>query len=202
MTRLTLLAVALAAAPAAQVAPTAQVAYGDPVPLAADAFDVADGSQATLDAVAGPAGLAVVFWSNACPWADRYAPRLADLVRRYTPAGVGFALVNANRPAPGERGAAAASREATAAAGLAAPYLLDPDGRLAAAFGAQSAPHVYFFGPDRTLLYSGALDDSPVSAERVQVPYLAQAMDQSIAGLPVEVRQTAAFGCTIKRAAE
>jgi len=95
-----------------------------------------------------------------------------------------------------------ASREAVTAAGLAAPYFLDPQGRLAASFGATNAPHAFFFGPAGTLLYDGALDDSPAAADRVQVPYLAQAMDQSVAGLPIDVQRTQAFGCTIKRAAE
>ena len=196
MTRPLLLALTLAAAPAAQIT------YGDAVPLAGESFAAADGSQNSLSAVSGSAGLVVVFWSNACPWADRYTPRLADLVGRYTPAGVGFVLVNANDPAQADVEAAAGSREAVAASGLAVPYFLDPAGRLAAAFGAVNSPHVFYFGPAGTLLYDGALDDSPVSPERVQVPYLAQAMDQSIAGLPIEVQRTAAFGCTIKRAGE
>lgn len=181
-------------------APSAQVTYGDPVPQASTAFTTADGSSTTLDAARGSAGLAVVFWSNACPWTDRYTPRLADLVARYTPAGVGFVLVNANDPAASERETTAASRASATAAGLAVPYLADPGGALAAAFGARSAPHAFFFGPDGTLLYDGTIDDSPASADRVRVPYLAQAMDQSVAGLPIEVQRTQAFGCTLKRA--
>ena len=183
-------------------APSAQVVYGDPVPQLSVAFATADGSSTTLDAARGPAGLVVVFWSNACPWTDRYTPRLADLVARYTPAGVGFVLVNANDPAASPRETPAASRESATAAGLAVPYLADPSGALAAAFGARSAPHAFFFGPDGTLLYDGTLDDSPASEDRVRVPYLAQAMDQSVAGLPVEVQRTQAFGCTLKRSAQ
>ncbi len=196
MTRLFLLALALA------VAPAAQISYGAAVPLASEGFDAADGSQNSLSDASGSAGLVVVFWGNACPWTDRYAPRLADLVGRYTPAGVGFVLVNANDPAQNERESAAVSREAITSSRLAVPYFLDPQGRLALAFGATNAPHVFFFGPSGTLLYDGALDDSPASAERVQVPYLAQAMDQSVAGLPIEIQRTQAFGCTIKRVAE
>ena len=196
MTRLIpLLALVWAAAPAAQVV------YGDPVPQASAPFATADGARTTLDAAGGPAGLVVVFWSNACPWTDRYAPRLADLVARYTPAGVGFVLVNSADPAVGPRETPEASRETATAAGLAVPYLADPDGTLAAAFGARSTPHAFFFGPDGLLRYDGTIDDSPASADRVRTPYLAQAMDQSVAGLPIEVQRTQAFGCTVKRAA-
>ena len=176
--------------------------YGDPVPLADASFAAADGAQTTLATATGSAGLVVVFWSNACPWTDRYAPRLADLVARYTPAGVGFVLVNSNDPAQNERETAAASRGAAASAGLAVPYLADPSGQLAAAFGAENAPHAFFFDGTGALRYDGTLDDSPTSPDRVRVPYLAQAMDQSVAGLAIEVQRTQAFGCTIKRAGE
>lgn len=197
MTRLLPLVLLVAAGAAAQ-----PLGYGDAVPLDDQSFTAADGSQTSLAAASGDAGLVVVFWSNACPWTDRYAPRLADLVARYTPAGFGFVLVNANDPAQNERESAAASRETATSAGLAVPYLADPSGRLAAAFGAVNAPHAFFFDGTGALRYDGTLDDSPTSPDRVRVPYLAQAMDQSVAGLPIEVQRTQAFGCTIKRGAE
>ena len=175
------------------------ITYGDALPMADAALASADGSQTTLSASAGAAGLVVVFWSNACPWTDRYAPRLADLAERYTPAGIGFVLVNANDPAQSDRESATASREHATGAGLVMPYLADPSGALATAFGASSAPHVFFFDAGRVLRYDGTLDDSPASADRVRVPYLAQAMDQSVAGLPIEVQRTQAFGCALKQ---
>ena len=94
------------------------------------------------------------------------------------------------------------SREAATSAGLAVPYLADPDGGLATAFGATNTPHVFFFDGAGALRYDGTIDDSPTSPDRVRVPYLAQAMDQSIAGLAIEVQRTQAFGCTIDRAGE
>lgn len=196
MTRLLLLAALLVAAPAS----AQELTFGAPLPLADEAFSAADGAAQSLAEVAGPEGLVVLFWSNTCPWTERYTPRLAQLIGTYTPAGVGFVLVNSN--APGDGDAAATARETVARGGLAVPYLLDPAGRLAAAFGARNAPHAYFFDGSRSLRYTGALDDSPASAERVRVPYLSQAMDQSVAGLPIEVQQTQAIGCTIDRAGE
>ena len=194
MIRSLLVALALVVA----AAPSAQIAYGDPIPLAGQEFNVGS-SMSTLDQIAGPAGLVVVFWSNACPWTERYTPRLGDLVGTYVPAGIGMVLVNSNDPAQNERESAVATREWQAQSGVSTPYLSDPDGALAAAFGARNAPHAFFFGPDGTLMYDGAIDDSPAAADRVQVPYLAQAMDQSIAGMAIEVQRTQSFGCSIKR---
>ena len=102
-----------------------------------------------------------------------------------------------------ELGAPGVSPDETATrGGLAVPYVLDSQGLLAGAFGVRNAPHAYFFDGGGALRYSGALDDSPASADRVRVPYLAQAMDQSVASLPIEVQQTQAIGCTIERAGE
>lgn len=195
MTRL--LALSLLFASAA----SAQLAVGDPLPSPDAPLAAADGSTLSLASAAGDEGLAVLFWSNTCPWTERYADRVAEIVRVYVPAGIGVVLVNSNDPS-NERASATASREHASASALAAPYLLDGDGRLADAFGATNTPHAFFFGPGNTLLYEGAIDDGPASPARVEVAYLRQAMDQSVAGLAVEVQQTRAIGCKIDRAGE
>ena len=179
---------------------SAQLVPGDALPSADVTFETADGARLRLADTAGEGGLVVLFWSNACPWADKYAARVASLVEGYLPAGIGMVLVNANDAVANERENAAASRQKAADAGLSVPYVLDTTGDLARAFGARNAPQAFFFGPARTLLYLGAIDDSPADPLRVTTPYLQRAMDQSIAGLPVEVQQTQAFGCTLKPA--
>ena len=189
MTRLLPLA-ALIGMLVAATAPAAQINTGDPLPVADQVFATAGGAQSSLAAQAGRAGLVVVFWSTTCPWADRYAPRLAELVEGYQSAGFGFVLVDSNGPD--------ALRQPLADT-LSLPVLQDPDGEVADAFGARRAPHAFLFGPGLGLLYDGSIDDSPASAARVRTPYLAQAMDQSVAGLPVEVQRTQAFGCTSDR---
>lgn len=213
MTRLLALAGLLLATGAAR----AQAPDATPLPLADQTLAAANGSSLTLGSAAGPEGLVVLFWSTACPWTERYAPRVSDLVSSYAPAGVGFVLVNSDGPvatteaaaseaamggaAPaGEKGerASLSARRRQASSALTPPYVDDADGSLAGAFGARSTPHVFFFGPDQTLVYDGAIDDSPADAGRARVSYLQQAMDQSIAGIPVEVMKTQAFGCTIK----
>lgn len=181
----------------APCAASAQIESPTMLPDVGQVMDVQNGSSLRLDAAVGPEGVVVAFWSTACPWADRYAPRLQELIEGYAPAGVGFVLVAEGTPAD-TTGGVGTTRRRPAAAGLSAPYVADADGTLRAALGARSAPHVFFFGPDRTLVYDGAIDDSPADADRVQVSYLRQAMDQSIAGIPVEITRTQAFGCTIR----
>lgn len=175
MTRtLLLLALAVFAAGSAR----AQLAYGDALPS----------DHAALTGAAADAGLVVVFWDASCPWTERYADRLGALAATYRPAGVGFAFVDVGGPV---------EDDADAPRRPAGPVVTDTGGAIAGAFGVQRAPHVFFFGADRTLVYDGALDDSPAFPDRVQAPYLRLALDQSIAGLPIEIQRTQAFGCKV-----
>lgn len=198
-----ILAVVLVGAPVAHAqdstdASPATLTIGSSLPDAERVVQTATGTTTTLVDAAGPAGLVVVFWSNTCPWGDRYAARVADLVAAYAPAGFGVVLVSALGPDRVADASVVASRDELSATGLTVPYLLDTDGALGAAFGVKSAPHAFLFGPARTLLYDGAIDDSPSSADRVERPYLREALDRSVASLPVEVQRTQAFGCRVR----
>lgn len=174
------------------------VAVGSSLPGAADGtFQLADGSSATLRSLMGESGLVVVFWSNVCPWTERYADRLAILARDYQPAGVRFVAVNSNDSTRFPEEDVASMRRVAAQNGFDFPYLVD-DGSLARALGARNTPQVYFFGMDTVLKYMGAIDSSPADPSRVETPYLKNAMDQHLAGQAIEVRQTNALGCTIK----
>lgn len=159
----------------------------------------ADGNT-TLGTLMGEQGLVVAFWSNVCPWTDRYAQRLVDLSRDYEPAGVGFVAINSNDSTRFPDENLAAMRLLADSEGISFPYVMDDGGAIAQTFGAGNTPQVFFFGPDFSLLYDGAIDDSPADANRVTTPYLRQAMDQSLASQAVDVQRTNALGCTIKLA--
>lgn len=197
MTRLVWLLAALAAAVPAR----AQLATGDALPAPGQALPTVDGRSTTLAGEAGTQGLVVLFWSNTCPWGDRYAGRVAALADTYRPAGFGVVLVNSNAPDRLEAESPEAGRAALAEAGLALPYLLDADGAVATAFGVRSAPHAFVFDGGGQLAYDGAIDDSPSSADRVERAYLTEALDRLVAGLPVEIQKTQPFGCRMRRVA-
>ncbi len=164
---------------------------GSALPHADQSFTTTDGATLTLGAASGSAGLAVVFWSDACPWVDKYADRMGSLAESYGRAGVGFVFVQ-SEPLSEEGGGSNPG----------APVVLDVEGELASSMGARNAPQAFFFGPDGGLAYQGAIDDSPANVDRVRVPYLQQAMDQSIAGMPIEVQSTRALGCSIQTAGQ
>lgn len=196
MSRALLVALALVA----PLALRAQPAVGDAMPEGDRLLPAVAGAERTLASLRGTDGLVVVFWSNTCPWGDRLANRVSALADDYAAQGVEVVLVNSNAPKRLEAESTEAGREELATFARPLPYLLDGDGVVAAAFGVRSAPHVFYFGADGRLVYHGAFDDSPSSADRVEQPWLRTALDQALAGLPVTVAPTLPFGCRLEPA--
>lgn len=149
-----------------------------------------------LSEVAGSQGTVLVFWSNRCPWVDRYEGRLQELVEAYERQGVGFALVNANDPSSNPRESLEESRRRAQDYDI--PYLIDEEGRLAEALGASRTPQVFVFDRSNTLVYVGAIDDSPGDPRNVDETYLRDALEAMVQGQDVEVEETEAFGCILR----
>ncbi|MBX6392063.1 MAG: thioredoxin family protein [Burkholderiales bacterium] len=81
--------------------------------------------------------------------------------------------------------------------------LMDADGKIGKAYGAKTTPHMYIIDPQGTLVYAGAIDSIP--SARVEdidkaTNYVKQAFGELMAGKPVSVATTTAYGCTVKYA--
>jgi thiol-disulfide isomerase/thioredoxin len=196
------LLVALALAATALPAAAQPLQIGQPLPEAAFSLTSAAGGPLSLSGLAGENGLVVVFWSNVCPWTDRYADRLAALAREYEPAGIGFVAVNANDSTRFPDEDVATMRLTADRAGFSFPYAVDGGGLLANVLGATNTPQAFFFDSATVLRYRGAIDNSPADPARVDVAYLRNAMDFVLAGEEVEVQSTNALGCTVKTAGQ
>ncbi len=177
-----------------------EIPLGSEMPSTSVQLSRVNGGQATLAGLQGEAGTVVVFWSNQCPWVEKYEGRITALVNDYGERGIGFVLINSNNPDayPQEAAAAGAERFSTAGYPSGLAYLTDPASDVANAFGAQRTPHVYVFGADASLVYVGTIDDSPGDPSNVKEHYLRQALDAVLGGSGVPVPRTKAFGCTIK----
>ena len=171
-----------------------ELPLGSSMPMADQAMPQADGSQASLSSLAGTTGTVVIFWSNQCPWVDKYEGRVKALHNDYSGQSINFVLVNSNDASAFPQESAQVSAEA----GYAMPYLMDKSSVLANAFGASRAPHVYVFDGDQSLVYVGTIDDSPGDPGNVKNTYLADALSALVSGDAIPVAKTKAFGCTIK----
>ena len=174
-----------------------ELALGSKIPGADVSRVNVNGGSVSISALSGSSGTVVVFWSNQCPWVDKYHGRFAQIVADFSERGMGFVLVNSNDAAAfPQESVEESARVASKLSGV--TYLSDPDGQLAKAFGAERTPHVYVFNASGELAYVGTIDDSPGDPGNVTSSYLRDALDALASGRTATVPKTKAFGCTIK----
>lgn len=181
---------------AAQTAKPLDIGAALPVPNRS--MQNAGGSATSFDQAMGDQGLAVIFWSNTCPWVAKYDERVVALAEEYEAAGVGFIIVNANDPGAYPEESFAAMKQQVSANGYEFPYVVDEGSQAAKAFGASRTPQIFLFDTSKTLVYEGTVDDSPSDPSQVEEEFFRNAMNQLIAGTEITVQKTNAFGCTIK----
>jgi len=81
------------------------------------------------------------------------------------------------------------------------PYLFDETQLTAKTYGATKTPHVYILqkvGLEYVVKYIGAIDDNYEDEKSVKEKYVENALDNLIAGKPVNPETTKAIGCGIK----
>lgn len=181
------------AVPASQAQPK-ELPLGSALPSTDLTVQVVDGSSTTIGALVGARGTVFLFWSNQCPWTDKYQDRVVELIRTYKPSGISFVIINANDPAafPKETAAEGAKK------GLPMPYVIDPGSVFAQSVGASRTPHVFAFDANKVLVYVGSIDDSPGDPGNVKQSYLRDVLEALKSGAAVAVDPTKAFGCTLK----
>ncbi len=156
------------------------------------------GKNITLANAKGDAGTLVVFSCNTCPWVIRWEDRYVSLANTYAQKGIGMVVVNSNAARFGGEDSLEEMLEHAKNKGYNFPYAQDPESELASAFGATKTPHIYLFNGDDKLVYRGAIDDNAKNAKKVDVPFLANAIDALLAGNPINPQTTKALGCSIK----
>jgi peroxiredoxin len=151
--------------------------------------------------------LVVVFTCDHCPVAQVYEQRIEKLYKDYGPRGVAVVAIQGNDPRAltiDELDSSDTSdtleemKVRVAWKHLHYPYLYDGATQsVARAYGPQATPHVFIFDKSRLLRYEGRFDDN-FRIEKVTAQDAVNAIDALLAGKPVPVDQTAAFGCSTK----
>lgn len=174
------------------------LSVGSSLPSGTVQLQQLDGSSVSVRSLLGEGGTAFVFWSNQCPWTDRYEERIQRLAANVRNAGIQFVLVNANAGANTSAESLEQSRQHANRRGYEIPYVRDANARFARALGASRTPHVFLFDGQGTLVYKGAFDDSPSGSDRANNPYLRNALEALLDGERPDVADTEPFGCTLK----
>lgn len=147
----------------------------------------------------------VLEWLNyGCPFVKKHyqSGNMQDLQDKYREKGVvWFSVVSS---APGKQGyypPAEMNEMNEENENRATAVLLDPEGAVGKAYGAQTTPQMYVIDPQGTLLYNGAIDDKPssrISDIEGATNYLVQALEEAMAGEPVSQPTTKPYGCSVK----
>jgi len=154
-----------------------------------------DGKAVALkDLLAKSKAVTVVFVATKCPVSNAYNTRMEALGKEYAAKGIPLVGINSNKTEP-----AAEVREHAEKHGLTFPVLKDDGNRIADAYGATHTPEVFVLDPKGNLLYHGRIDENQDDPQGVKSPDLRNALDAVLAGKPVPVAETKAFGCSIKR---
>lgn len=135
----------------------------------------------------------MTFVSVECPVSNDYNERMTALFKDYGAKGVHFVFVNSNS----NENASAVEAHAKQA-GFPFPVYKDANNVVADKFGATVTPESYVFNAEGKLVYHGSIDDQR-NANNVTEKRLRKALDETMAGKPVSVAETKAFGCTIKK---
>jgi len=160
-----------------------------------DDFTLTDynGKSYTLSADKASKAIVIMFISARCPVSNSYNDRMSALYEDYLPKGILFIAINSNNQEDIKE-----VKEHAKEHKFPFRVLKDRGNKVADAYDAQVTPEIYVVNQKHELLYHGRIDNSRREDE-VESKDLRNALDEILAGKPVIVAETKAFGCSIKR---
>lgn len=166
----------------------------------------ATGKSHKLSAFAGKR--VVLEWTNpGCPFVRKHysgdaAGNMQTLQKEFTAKGVGWLALNSTEQASSDYLAPArlarwmGERKAAPSA-----VLMDESGKIGQLYGAKTTPHMYIISPAGVLMYAGVIDSIPSARPddiKTATNYVRQGLNESLAGKPVSLAQSRAYGCSVK----
>jgi peroxiredoxin len=192
-----------AAASPAIAANTPAAEVGKPAPDFA--LKDLDGKEVRLSSFKGKT--VVLEWFNpGCPFVDKAHTKgsLKEAAKKHTKNGVVWIAVNSG--AAGKQGHGVdTNRTGAKKYGMEHPILLDESGEVGKTYGATNTPHLYVIDDKGTLVYRGAVDNSPDGEGESPtggklVSYIDEALVAVAAGKTPATAETKAYGCGVKYA--
>ncbi|MBU0725004.1 MAG: redoxin domain-containing protein [Alphaproteobacteria bacterium] len=196
----TALGITLALSAGSALAVGAAAEIGQPAPVFTGKG--ADGSTVSLEALRGKT--VVLEWTNHdCPFVRKHysADNMQGVQKEAAAKDIVWLQVISS--GPGKQGhvdgptAIKLNQDRGAAV---ANTVLDVDGSIGKAYGAQTTPHMYIVDPKGVLVYKGGIDSIP-SARSSDIPqavnYVREALDAMEKGAAIPNANTRAYGCTV-----
>lgn len=137
----------------------------------------------------------VVFLANHCPVVVNYEDRIIDFANDYKDKNVKVVGLCVNDM---DDDRLPAIKDRVKAKGYNYVYGYDESGKVGKAYGATNTPQFFVLDKNRTIRYTGQMDDNARDESKVTKKYLRDAVDALLKGESVEVAETRAVGCGIK----
>ncbi len=142
----------------------------------------------------GTRGTVVLFVASMCPCMDAHRLMIKSLTESLQDQSINFICVFSN---------AGETRDLAEymfkQVGWDMPYILDSRGTLAEKYGATNTPQAIVLDAFQQVVYRGPIDDSSKNLGRVTQAYLKNALNDLLAGQPVQLAEVAPTGCWIVR---
>jgi peroxiredoxin len=157
-----------------------------------------DGKTYSLASFKDAKVLVVVFSCNHCPYVVGSEDRMIKFANDNKPKGVAMIAINANETEGHPTDSMEHMKVRVKEKNFPFVYVRDDSQDVAMKYGALRTPHYYVFDKDRTLRYTGRMDDNPKSPGQEKTHELRDAVDALLAGRNPEVELTNPLGCNVK----
>lgn len=178
--------------------PSAMVELGTKAP-GFNLPDTISGKQVSLNEIKSDKATVVMFICNHCPYVIHIADKLSEVVKEYQEKGISFVAISSNDVENYPQDSPGKMKEFASEHNFTFPYLYDETQEVAKAYKAECTPDIFVYDKDLTLVYRGQFDDSRPSKDTpVTGKDLKSALDNILAGKPVDENQIPSVGCNIK----
>ena len=173
------------------------------IPKEVDDFSLinVDGHYISLNNYPDAKGFIIIFTCNHCPFAKLYPPRLNQLNNKYKSLGIPLIAISSTDTIQFEEDTYLKMIAKSAAEDFNFPYLYDNQQVVAKNFGAQKTPHAYVIWKENNkwvVKYNGAIDDNGAEPEKVQINYVAKAVEALLNDKKISIVETKSIGCQIR----
>jgi len=162
--------------------------------------DVSDKMVSIKDAMLDN-GVLVMFSCNTCPYVIKNQDRTKQIANYAVQNKLGVIILNSNEAQRNADDSFDAMKKYAKSQDYNYHYVVDANASVADAFGATRTPEIFLINKEGTIVYKGAIDDSPADATQVKTIFLKEAINEVVAGKPITVKESKSIGCTIKRKA-
>ncbi len=157
------------------------------------------GAEVSINDMMKKNGVLVMFSCNTCPYVVKNENRIKAISNYALENNVGVIILNSNEAYRKTDDSFEAMQTYAKEQVFEWNYVVDKNHEVADAFGANRTPECFLFNNKSTLVYHGAIDDSPADVSAVKRIHLKEAINELVAGKDIAVKESRSVGCTIKR---